>query len=210
MRVNPVAHIVDVGSDRAGTVRAMKTPTRILAGLATFVAATLASAQGMTTWPWFNVPGSQSSQAEEVLAKLVIVSRHGVRTPIAPASQLAQLGGSTLARTGSGPGLADAARRQLARIMGTYYRRYASEGQAMTAAGCPARRSTCTPTSPQRTKASAKALLDGFAAELRVQLSDRGPTAKMDSAVPSLAGRRVQARSDDRRRRACWSARRAT
>ena len=134
----------------------MNIPSSTLAALAAFLMATVAAAQGMTTWPWFTLPGSQSSQAEEALVKLVVVSRHGVRTPIPPASQLAHWAAAPWPQWKQPPGALTPRGAELARIMGAYYRRYASEGQATTAAGCPPIYVYADLT--ERTEATAKAL----------------------------------------------------
>jgi len=139
----------------------MKTPKRILAGLTAFFATTLAVAQGMTTWPWFTLPGSQSTQAEEVLVKVVIVSRHGVRTPIPPASQLAHWASAPWPDWKQPAGALTPRGAELAKIMGAYYRRYTSEGQATAAAGCPP--VYVYADLAERTQGTAKALLDGYA-----------------------------------------------
>jgi 4-phytase/acid phosphatase len=131
-----------------------------MAALVASFAATMAAAQGMTTWPWFTLQ-EKSSQGEEALVKLVIVSRHGVRTPIPPASQLAHWAAAPWPEWKQPPGALTPRGAELARIMGAYYRRYASEGQATTAAGCPPVYVYADLT--ERTEATAKALVDGFA-----------------------------------------------
>ena len=134
---------------------------------------------------------SQSTQAEEVLAKLVIVSRHGVRTPIVPASQLAHWAAAPWPDWKQPAGSLTPRGAELARIMGTYYRRYASEGQATAAAGCPPVYVYADLT--ERTQASAKALHRRLRAQLRVQLSI-APRCEDRPAVPS-ACRPARARS---------------
>jgi 4-phytase/acid phosphatase len=138
----------------------MKAPMSMLLGAAAWLTATLAAAQGMTTWPWFNLP-EKSTQAEEALVKLVIVSRHGVRTPLTPAPQLALWASAPWPDWKQPAGALTPRGAELARIMGTYYRRYTSEGQGTTAAGCPPVYVYADLT--ERTQATAKALLEGFA-----------------------------------------------
>jgi 4-phytase/acid phosphatase len=121
----------------------------------------LAIAQGMTTWPWFNLPGSQSSQADEALVKLVIVSRHGVRTPIPPASQLAHWAAAPWPDWKQPAGSLTPRGAELARIMGAYYRRYTSESKATTAEGCPP--VYVYADGAERTQATALALIEGYA-----------------------------------------------
>jgi len=134
----------------------------LLTGIAALLTATVAVAQG-SSWPGFTLPGfgPTNSQAEEILTKLVIVSRHGVRTPIPPASQLAHWASAPWPDWNQPPGSLTPHGAELARIMGAYYRRYSSEGQATTAAGCPPVYVYADVT--ERTQATAKALVDGFA-----------------------------------------------
>jgi 4-phytase/acid phosphatase len=132
----------------------------MLAGFAACLAAALAAAQGMTTWPWFNLPGSQS-QADEALVKLVIVSRHGVRTPLTPPSQLAHWATAPWPDWKQPPGSLTPHGAALAKIMGTYYRRFMTEAKAATAEGCPPVYVYADVT--ERTQATAKALIEGYA-----------------------------------------------
>jgi len=159
-------------------VPAMRIITRLAAGLVSMCAAStvpVATAQ-MSTWPTFTF-GSSSTQAEEVLTKIVIVSRHGVRTPIPPASQLAHWASDPWPDWKQPAGSLTPRGAELARIMGAYYRRYASEGQAATATGCP----------PvyvyadlvERTQGTAKALIEGFAPNCGYTYRTR-PDAKVD------------------------------
>ena len=139
----------------------MKIRIRALAGLLALATGVVAHAQG-SSWPSFNLPGfgPSSTQADEVLQKLVIVSRHGVRTPIPPASQLAHWSPSPWPDWKQPPGALTPRGAALAKIMGAWYRRYAGEGQ-ISAAGCP----------PiyvyadllERTQVTAQALIEGFA-----------------------------------------------
>ena len=135
---------------------------RFVGGIVALCAATAASVAvaQMTTWPPFSFAPS-STQGDEVLTKLVIVSRHGVRTPIPPASQLAHWAAEPWPDWKQPAGALTPRGAELARIMGTYYRRYASEGQAATAAGCPPMYVYAD--LMERTQATAKSLIEGFA-----------------------------------------------
>jgi len=140
----------------------MRSLARVAAGVVALwsaIAAPDAVAQ-MSTWPAFTF-GSSSTQAEEVLTKVVIVSRHGVRTPIPPASQLAHWASAPWPDWQQPAGSLTPRGAELAKIMGAYYRRYASEGQAATAAGCPPVYVYADLT--ERTEGTAKALIEGFA-----------------------------------------------
>jgi 4-phytase/acid phosphatase len=155
---------------------------RTLAGLAACLASTLAAAQGMTTWPWFNLPGSQS-QGDEALVKLVIVSRHGVRTPITPPSQLAHWAAAPWPDWKQPEGSLTPHGAALARIMGAYYRRFTSEAKATTAEGCPPVYVYADVT--ERTEATAKALIDGYAPNCGYSVRSR-TEAKIDPVFHPL------------------------
>lgn len=152
----------------------------LLCALAAAVALATATAHGQgSTWSGFNLPGfgPTSTQADEVLTKLVIVSRHGVRTPIPAASELAHWSPSPWPEWQRPPGALTPRGAELARIMGAYYRRYVSEGQGATALGCP----------PiyvyadllERTQVTAQALIEGFAPNCGYTFRSR-PEGKVD------------------------------
>jgi len=104
------------------------------------------------------------ADGDEVLTKLVVVSRHGVGTPLVPARELADWAAQPWPVWSQPPGALTPRGAQLAREMGRYYRLFASEAGAFTAAGCPAPGTTYVyADNLDGTKASAQALLDGFA-----------------------------------------------
>lgn len=110
-------------------------------------------------------PMPAAAQGEDVLVKLVVVSRHGVRTPLTPPAELAQWSAQAWPPGSEPPGALTARGAQLATLMGRWYRDYAGLLGALPAAGCPVPAAVyayadVTP----RTEATARALLDGFAA----------------------------------------------
>lgn len=104
------------------------------------------------------------ADGDEVLIKLVVVSRHGVSTPLVPAYELADWAAQPWPVWSQPPGALTPRGAQLAAQMGRYYRLFASEAGAFTAAGCPAPGSTYVyADNVERTKATAQALIEGFA-----------------------------------------------
>ena len=101
------------------------------------------------------------AQGDEVLQKLVVVSRHGVRTPIPPNVELANWAADPWPAWNQPPGSLTPRGAQLATLMGRYYRLFASEAGATTATGCPP--VYVYADNMERTKATAEALIEGFA-----------------------------------------------
>jgi 4-phytase/acid phosphatase len=130
-----------------------------------------------------------SNQIEGVLQKVVIVSRHGVRTPTAPPVELAMWAADPWP-TWSEPAASLTPRgAQLATLMGRYYREYAGLHGALPAAGCPAAGSVYVyADSLQRTQATAQALIDGFAGNCGLTYRSRGGTAPDPLFHPLAAG----------------------
>jgi 4-phytase/acid phosphatase len=105
------------------------------------------------------------ADGDEVLQKLVIVSRHGVRTPIPGASELANWAAQPWPAWSEAPADLTPRGAQLVTLLGRYYRQYLAEQAVVMAAGCPVRENVYVyADTTQRTKATAQALLDGFAA----------------------------------------------
>ena len=153
-------------------------PLKALAAALALTTALSAHGQG-STWSGFNLPGfgPSSTQADEALVKLVIVSRHGVRTPIPQASELAHWSPSPWPQWKEPPGALTPRGAQLARIMGAYYRRYASESQAMAALGCPP--IYVYADAMERTQITAQALIEGFSPNCGYTFRSR-PDVKVD------------------------------
>lgn len=105
--------------------------------------------------------GSALAEGDEILTKLVVVSRHGVRTPIPASETLAMWAAQPWPAWQQPAGNLTPRGAQLATLMGRYYRLFASEAGAMTAAGCPA--AFVYADNLERTQATAQALIDGFA-----------------------------------------------
>ncbi len=101
------------------------------------------------------------AESEEVLTKLVVVSRHGVRTPVAPHVELANWAAQPWPAWTQPPGSLTPRGAELATIMGRYYRQFASEAGGTTAAGCPS--TYVYADNVERSQSTAKAILDGFA-----------------------------------------------
>lgn len=107
---------------------------------------------------------SAFAQGDDVLVKLVVVSRHGVRTPLPPSTELATWAAQPWPDWNQPAGALTPRGAQLASLMGRYYRLFASEAGAITAAGCPAAGTAYVyADNVERTQATAQALLDGFA-----------------------------------------------
>jgi 4-phytase/acid phosphatase len=113
------------------------------------------------------VVGSPAVHADgdEVLQKVVIVSRHGVRTPIPGAAELANWAAQPWPTWAEAPADLTPRGAELVTLLGRYYRQYLAEQAVVMAAGCPVREGVYVyADTAQRTKATAQALLDGFAA----------------------------------------------
>lgn len=132
-------------------------------------------------------PGS--SQIEGVLQKVVIVSRHGVRTPTAPAAELALWSAEPWPTWNEPVASLTPRGAELARLMGRYYREYAGLYGALPAAGCPAAGTVYVyADSMQRTQATAQALIDGFAGNCGLTYRSRGGAGPDPLFHPLAAG----------------------
>lgn len=116
-----------------------------------------------------------AAQGEDVLQKLVIVSRHGVRTPLTAPAELDLWAAQPWPQWSQPPGALTPRGAQLASLMGRWYRDYAGLLGALPAAGCPAAGAVYAYADvPERTQATARALLDGFAASCNLAFRTRG------------------------------------
>ncbi|MFO1413606.1 MAG: hypothetical protein U1F10_06780 [Burkholderiales bacterium] len=116
-----------------------------------------------------------AAQGEDVLVKMVVVSRHGVRTPLTAPGELAEWAREPWPPGSDPPGALTPRGAQLAALMGRWYRDYAGLLGALPAAGCPLPASVYVYADvPQRTQATARALLDGFAANCNLPFRTRG------------------------------------
>jgi len=127
------------------------------------------------------------AEADEVLQKLVIVSRHGVRTPMTGSGELASWAAQPWPAWNQPAAALTPRGAQLAALMGRYYREFMGMGVALPAGGCPAAGSTFVYADGlERTKATAQALMDGFAANCGLGYRTR-PDAGIDPLFHPLA-----------------------
>ena len=109
-------------------------------------------------------PPPVAAQADGVLQKIVIVSRHGVRTAIPAAAELATWSAQPWSGWSEPPGYLTARGAQLATLMGGYYRQYAAAQALFPAEGCPPAGSVYFYADVvERTKMTAQSLLEGLA-----------------------------------------------
>ena len=110
------------------------------------------------------IPLIASAQGDEVLQKVVVVNRHGVRTPIASSAEMANWSSRPWPAWNEAPGNLTARGAQLVTLLGRYHRLYLSAEQAMPAQACPPRSSIYVYADVlERTRTTAQALLDGMA-----------------------------------------------
>ena len=101
---------------------------------------------------------------DEVLQKIVIVARHGVRTPLTSPAELDGWSSRPWPAWNEPAGNLTARGAQLAKTLGQYYRTYAVSEQLLPEQGCPQRGSVYVYADlEERTKTTAQALLDGIA-----------------------------------------------
>ena len=104
-----------------------------------------------------------SSQGKDSLQKVVVVSRHGVRTPITVPGELASWAASPWPAWQEPAGALTARGAQLAVQMGRYYRQYLESQGAMPGEGCPARGSVYVYADvTERTRRTGQALIEGL------------------------------------------------
>jgi 4-phytase / acid phosphatase len=101
---------------------------------------------------------------DEVLQKMVIVSRHGLRAPTIPAAELDSWSSRPWPAWNEPMGNLTARGGALAKLLGQYHRGYLVAEQVMPEQGCPPRGSIYVYADlDERTKSTAQALLDGMA-----------------------------------------------
>jgi len=135
------------------------------------------------------VPLPAAAQSDELLQKVVIVSRHGVRTPTVEPEILASWASQPWPSWNQPPAALTPRGAQLATFMGRYFREYLAVQGALPAAGCPAPSTAYVYADVlERTKATAQALIDGFAPGCGVVLRTRGNVTVDPLFHPLAAG----------------------
>ena len=130
---------------------------------------------------------SREAAGDEVLQKVVIVSRHGVRTPDVSAAELDGWSTRPWPAWNEPPGDLTARGAQLAKLLGQYYRAYAVSEQLLPEQGCPPRGSVLVYADVvERTKATAQALLDGMAPGCGIAYRSK-PDATVDGLFHPVA-----------------------
>ena len=113
------------------------------------------------------------------LVKMVVVNRHGVRSPLEPNSALAAwTDGRAWPEWPTGrPGLLTDRGAELAALMGGYYRVHAAQAELVPAGRCPAPRSVFIRADvDERTVATAQAIARGFAPDCRIDVRRAAPS----------------------------------
>ena len=109
-------------------------------------------------------PTAAEAAGDEVLQKVVIVSRHGVRSPEVSAAELDGWSTRPWPVWNEPAGNLTARGAQLAKLLGQYYRAYAVSEQLLPEQGCPPRGSIFFYADvAERARSTAQALLDGLA-----------------------------------------------
>ncbi len=109
-------------------------------------------------------PSTDAAETGEALQKVVIVSRHGVRTPTTAPAELTNWAAQPWPAWNQPTAALTPRGAQLATLMGHYYRQYVAQQGVLTAAACPAPGSVYVYADVlERTQATARALIDGFA-----------------------------------------------
>ena len=135
------------------------------------------------------VPLPAAAQSDELLQKVVIVSRHGVRTPTVEPEILATWASQPWPSWNQPPAALTPRGAQLATLMGRYYREYLAVQGVVPAAGCPVPSTAYVYADVvERTKATAQALIDGFAPGCGVVLRTRGNVTVDPTFHPLAAG----------------------
>jgi 4-phytase/acid phosphatase len=130
-----------------------------------------------------------AAQGDEVLQKMVIVSRHGVATPLVAPTVLATWAAQPWPQWSQPAGDLTPRGAQLAALMGRWYRDTMGLLGALPAAGCPAPGAVYAYADvPERTQATARALLEGFAPGCNLRHTTRGSVSLDPLFHPVEAG----------------------
>jgi 4-phytase / acid phosphatase len=124
---------------------------------------------------------------DEVLQKVVIVSRHGVHTPTISPVELDSWSSRQWPAWNEPMGSLTGRGAQLAKLLGQYHRGYLVAEQMMPEQGCPPRGSIYVYADlDERTKATAQALIDGVAPGCGIAYRSR-PNAAIDGLFHPVA-----------------------
>jgi 4-phytase / acid phosphatase len=139
-------------------------------------------ASGICAWPVL-----AAAQSDEQLQKVVIVSRHGVRTPLTSPAELEGWSSRPWPSWQEPTGNLTARGAELAVLVGRYHREYLVAEQLVPEQGCPPRDALYMyADGEQRTKATAEALLRGLAPGCGVAVHAR-PDAIVDGLFHPVA-----------------------
>jgi len=130
-----------------------------------------------------------AAQGDEILQKVVIVSRHGVSVPTVPPAELDSWSSRPWPAWNEPMGSLTARGAQLVKLLGQYHRSYLVAEQAIPEQGCPPRGSVYVYADlDERTKATAQALLDGMVPGCGIAYRSK-PDAAVDGLFhPAAAG----------------------
>lgn len=178
------------GAPRCATVAPMRPqPLRAARGVpARALLFALACVPALAAAQSFSLPtfSFSSGPGDEALHKVVVVSRHGVRTPTAPAAELANWAAQPWPARDQPLAALTPRGAALARVMGRWYREYAATQGMIPAAGCPDPGALFVYADvPERTRATAQALIDGFAPDCGFAVRTR-QGAKVDPVFHPL------------------------
>jgi len=128
-----------------------------------------------------------TAAGDEILQKVVIVSRHGIRSPLTGAAELSSWSSRPWPAWNEPRGNLTTRGAQLVNLLGRYHRSYLVAEQALPEQGCPQRGTVYVYADlDERTKATAQALLDGMVPGCGVAYRSK-PAASVDSLFHPVA-----------------------
>jgi 4-phytase/acid phosphatase len=135
--------------------------------------------------------GQVSTHADRQLKYMVVISRHGVRSPTWTPERLNRYSAEPWTAFGVPPGHLTAHGRTLMKLFGGYYRAYMAAERLLQPAGCAdARRVYVWADTDQRTRETGKALAEGLELECGVEthsLHDDEPDPLFDPLAAGIA-----------------------
>lgn len=136
---------------------------------------------------WFALPLTAAAAGDEVLQKVVIVSRHGVSAPTIPPAELESWSTRPWPAWNEPAGNLTTRGAQLVKLLGQYHREYLIAEQMIPEQGCPPRGSIYVHADlDERTRTTAQALIDGVAPGCGITHRTR-PDATIDSLFHPVA-----------------------